>query len=138
MKFIKWKSLIYTCIICLLPILLGLALWERLPERIAVHFNFYNEPDNFASKGFAVFGLPLIMMLLQIFCCVIYDINVQKYGKRRKTGSESKWIIPFVAVVVQIVTLGYSLGRNVDVRWAILIIAAGLCAIYGIKAVKHK
>lgn len=67
MKFIKWKSFIVTSFVCLLPILLGIALWENLPDTMAIHFNINNEPDNFASKGFVVFGLPFLMVILQFF-----------------------------------------------------------------------
>lgn len=45
MKLIKWKSLFITCIICLSPILLGITLWDKLPETLAIHFNVYNKPD---------------------------------------------------------------------------------------------
>lgn len=116
MKCIKWKSIIITCIVCLLPILLGVALWNKLPDEMAIHFNFNNEPDNFASKGSAVFGLPLLMAVLQVFCCVVSDINSKKYGECRDFERASKWIIPFVTVVLYGATLGYSLGWRVDIR----------------------
>ena len=32
MKFIKWKSVIITSVVCLLPIFLGLLLWNKLPD----------------------------------------------------------------------------------------------------------
>ena len=80
MKFIKWKTLIITCFVCLLPILLGVALWDKLPDLMAIHFNINNEADNFASKGFVVFGLPVIMAALQAFCCIVSDVNACKHG----------------------------------------------------------
>lgn len=116
MKFIKWKSLIITCIVCVLPILPGLVLWNDLPDTIAVHFNVHNQPDSFTSKSFAVFGLPLMMVALQIICCVINDVNSYKYGQRKKFETVTKWIIPVLAIVLQILTLGYSLDWNVDIR----------------------
>ncbi len=116
MKFIKWKSLIITCIVCLLPILLGVALWNELPDTMAIHFNTYNEPNRFASKGFVVFGLPLLMVLLQIFCCFINDINAYKHGERRKFERATRWIIPIMMNVLQIITLGYGLGWDLDIR----------------------
>ena len=54
MKIFKWKSFIITSIVCLLPILLGISLWTKLPDTMAIHFNIYGDPDNFASKGFVV------------------------------------------------------------------------------------
>lgn len=116
MKFFKWKTFITTSIVCLLPILLGIALWDKLPETIAIHFNLYNEPDNFATKEFTVFVLPCLMVLLQAFCCFINDFNSYKHGERKKFERVTKWIIPAMSVILQTVTLGYSLGWNLDIR----------------------
>ena len=134
MKFIKWKTLIITCIVGLLPIFWGVALWDSLPEKIAIHFNFYNEPDNFASKGFAVFGLPLIMTLLQIFCCIMSDINAQKYARKHFT----KWQIPIISIILQIVILGYSLAWNIDMRKVAALIVCAIILVSGISIPRFK
>lgn len=131
MKFMKWKSLIVTCVICLLPVGLGLFLWNDLPGTMAIHFNIYNEPDNFASKGFVVFGLPVLMMLLQAFCCIINDINAYKHGERKKFERATKWIIPVMSIVLQTVTLGYGIGWNIDIRKAAALIVGFIFLIIG-------
>ena len=131
MKYIKWKSLIITCLICLLPILLGIALWDSLPDTLAIHFNMYNQPDGFASKGFVVFGLPVAMALLQIFCCFIHDINAHRHGDRNKLERATKWIIPIMTVILQIITLGYGLGWNIDIRKAVAWIVGAIFLIIG-------
>lgn len=131
MKFIKWKSLIITCIVCLLPILLGIALWDNLPDTMAIHFNINNEPDNFSSKGFVVFGLPLLMVLLQMFCCFINDINSHKHGERIKFERATKWIIPVMTVILQVITLGYGLGFNIDIRKVVAVIIGIVFLIIG-------
>ncbi len=116
MKFMKWRIYIITCAVSLLPILLGLALWDKLPEVMAIHFNMNNQPDNWASKGFVVFGLPVMMALLQTVCCVINDINAKKHGGRIKFERATKWIIPAMSLVLQPVTFGYALGWDLDIR----------------------
>ncbi|MBO5929981.1 MAG: DUF1648 domain-containing protein, partial [Clostridia bacterium] len=116
MKWIKWKSLMATCIVCVLPILLGIALWNSLPDTMAIHFNVYNEPDNFASKGFVVFGIPLLMAAMQIFCCLVNDINSYKKGVRIKFERVVRWIIPLMSVVLQTAIIGFGLGWNMDMR----------------------
>lgn len=131
MKFIKWKSLIITCIVCLLPILLGVILWDNLPDSMAIHFNINNEPDNFASKGFVVFALPILMALLQIICCIINDINAHKHGERKKFEIATKWIIPPMSVILQIVTLGYGIGWNIDIRRIVALIVGIIFLIIG-------
>lgn len=131
MKFMKWKTLIVTCVVCLLPILFGLALWEKLPDTMAIHFDIHNNPDNFASKGFVVFGLPFLMVLLQIFCCFVNDINAYKHGERRKFTMVTKWIIPVMTILLQILTLGYGLGWNMDIRRAAAFIVGIIFLVIG-------
>lgn len=122
MKNIKWKILIITCIVCLLSILPGVLLQENLPADMAIHFDISGEPDNFAPKGFVVYGLPCLMMLLQFFCCVVSDINALKYGSVPKLEMVTKWILPVIAVTLQIVTLLFNLGWGVDIRKVVFLI----------------
>ena len=131
MKYIKWRILLVTCFVCFLPTLLGVALWDRLPDTIAIHFNFNNEPDNFASKGVAVFGLPLMMVLLQMVCCLINDINSHKHGERKKFETVTKWIIPVMSIVLQVITFGYALGWNVDIRKSVALIVGVVFLLIG-------
>lgn len=133
MKNIRWKILFITCAVCLMPILLGVYLWEKLPDSMAIHFNISGVPDNFASKGFVVYGLPCLMMLLQIVCCIANDINTHKYGSVPKLEMVTKWILPVIAVVLQVVTLMFNLGWGVDIRKVVVLIigcvflAVGVC-----------
>lgn len=131
MKIIKWKILIATCIVCLLPIFLGIALWNDLPETMAIHFNIYNEPDNFASKSFVVFALPILMVLLQIICCIINDVNAHKHGERVKFERATKWIIPVMSMVLQVITLGYGLGWDIDIRKVVGLIVGAVFLVIG-------
>lgn len=131
MKFIKWKSLIITALICLSPMLLGVALWDRLPETMAIHFDINNTPDNFATKGFAVFGLPLMMAALQAVCCFINDINAYKYGERKKFERVTKWILPVMCIVLQIATIGFSLGWDLDMRRVAMLIVGLIFLVIG-------
>ena len=51
------KMLLLTSIITLLPVFIGLFLWNQLPDSVATHFGLDNQPDGYSSKAFAVFGL---------------------------------------------------------------------------------
>ena len=132
MKFIKWKILIVTSIVCLLPILLGLSLWEKLPDTMAIHFDLNNNPDNFASKGFVVFGMPCLMVVLQWICCLINDINEKKHGSIIKFERVAKGIIPFTTVLLYLTTLGIGLGWDIDVRAVAAFIVGVIFILMGI------
>ncbi|MBQ8002561.1 MAG: DUF1648 domain-containing protein [Clostridia bacterium] len=131
MKFFKWRIFIVTAVVCLLPILLGVSLWNKLPDVMAIHFDIYGVADNFASKGFVVFGLPILMVVLQGFCCFINDINSHKHGERKKLENVTKWIIPCMTAVLQIITLGYGLGWRIDIRRVVAFIVGAVFLVIG-------
>lgn len=131
MKRIKIKSFVISCAVCLLSILPGVILWNKLPDIVAIHFNFHNEADGFASKGVAVCGMPIFMTLLQAYCCIINDINSAKHGERRKFEIALKSIIPTLCFAVQAMILSYSMGKNIDIRRAVAIIIGIVFIVMG-------
>ena len=60
------KLLLLTSVITLLPVFIGLFLWNQLPDSVATHFGLNNQPDGYSSKAFAVFGLPLILLAVHL------------------------------------------------------------------------
>lgn len=115
MKKINWNFIIFTCLLCLMPICLGLYFYEELPESMAIHFNINNEADNWASKNFALFGLPMITACLQVFCCIVTDIGEDKKGRAPKFVKIMKWFIPMVTILIYTLTILIGLGKTVDV-----------------------
>ena len=116
MKFFKWKIYLLTSSVCLLAIFPGLALWNSLPEKIAIHFDINNNPDNFASKAFVVFAIPILMVLFQTICCIANDIREKKHDSIKKISLITKWIIPIITNILMMITLIYASGTTVDIR----------------------
>ncbi len=56
------KALIITSIVTILPVLIGIIYWNRLPDVMATHFGMNNEANGFSSKAFAVFGVPAVLL----------------------------------------------------------------------------
>ena len=77
-------KIIITSLITLAPILIGVLFWNRLPDQIATHFGQGNVPDGWSSKPMAVFGLPLILVALHLFCIFITLNDPKKKNIGRK------------------------------------------------------
>lgn len=120
MKKIDWKILIITGLICLIPIIFGVILYDQLPEQMAVHFGVNNEPNSFAPKEFALFGIPIIMFALQVFCCIFSDFMEEK-KQNKKYITIYKWIIPIIEMVVYLTMLAYGAGIELDMRMIVCI-----------------
>lgn len=131
MKKVDWRILSITCMVCLLPILFGIIFYNKLPQMMPVHFNINNEVDRYTQKNFALFGIPILMTVFQIFCCIISDWREQHNEKKPKFIIVVKWIIPILSVVISILTIEVSLGSDVDVRKSIMFVLGILYIILG-------
>ena len=131
MTKINMKSLIITSIVCLLPIICGLMFYNELPECIAIHWGIDNNPNRYFSKPAFVFGMPIIMLALQIFCCIVSDLSDKNPEANKKAITVYKWIIPILTVFLYIVTIAIALGNNLDIRKIVMILLGILFIISG-------
>lgn len=131
MKKIKMKSLIITSVVCLLPIICGLIFYNELPERIAIHWGIDNNPNGYFSKPAFVFGMPIIMLALQIFCSIVSDLSDKNPEANKKAVTVYKWLIPIITVVLYIVTIAIALGNSLDIRKIVMILLGVLFIISG-------
>lgn len=114
MKEYKGK-IILTSIVTILPILIGLVLWNKLPETIATHFGADNVPNGWSSKPFAVIGIPAILLVFHLFALGITLNDPKKRNIGKMMLSVIFWIIPVVSLVVNTATLSYAMGSKIDI-----------------------
>ena len=107
------KLLLLTSVITLLPVFIGLFLWNQLPDSVATHFGLNNQPDGYSSKAFAVFwpasdsaGSSFSMCWSQQTLIPNQKILIKKIFK------VLLWICPLVSLFVSTVIYGYSLGYD--------------------------
>ena len=82
----NWKTLLITSVVILLPILVGLVLWNQLPDQIPSHWDASGEIDGWSSKPFTVFGMPLILLALQWLCVLGTNSDPKKENGLRMPG----------------------------------------------------
>lgn len=111
------RTIIFTTILTLLPIAVGLILWNKLPDQMAIHFNAANEPDNWASKPFAVVGMPAIIAVIHLVCLFVTANDPKKQNITGVMKTLMLWICPFISWLCAGMTIGYALNavRNIGV-----------------------
>ena len=109
------KMILLTSIATLLPILIGLLLWKQLPDSVATHWSTGNEPDGYSSKAFAVFGLPVIMLILHLVCVIATNIDPKANSINKKIFFIVLWICPVFSIIVCSTVYGYNLGYQFDI-----------------------
>ena len=115
------KGDIITIILCLCGIIPGAVTYNKLPEKVPVHFNLKMNPDNYAPKAVVVFLLPVIMLCLQILICFLANITTDKHVKKgqvpKKIQAVLKMIVPVLCIVIETATVMFTLGiyKNIGV-----------------------
>ena len=111
------KTLIITSIVTILPVLIGIICWNRLPEVMATHFGFNNEANGFSSKAFAVFGLPLILLAVLWVGAFVTAHDPKRQNISPKMFSLMLWIAPVISLVAATTIYPVNLGYELDIAF---------------------
>ena len=117
------KLTVITTLITLLPIVLGIALYDRLPDVVATHWGIDNQPNGWSSKAMAAFGMPGILALINLLCSIAMDRPADKVPQRLMWLC--RWIIPVLSLILVPVMLYSAMGVSFDMGRIV-------CSILGI------
>ena len=118
-------SVFITEAVTLIPAFIGLALWNKLPQEIAIHFDASFNADNWCYKGYAVLGRPLFMFVAQLFCLFMTSYDPKKKNINDKMYNIVMWICPVCSVIYSIIIYMNALNIYFSV-FSILQVALGI------------
>ena len=90
-------TLIFTSVLTLLPCFAGILLWDKLPDKMAVNFDIQGNPNDWESKEFAVFALPLLMIAVHWFCVLLTASRKEKQNS--KILELCLWLCPCISIL---------------------------------------
>ncbi len=124
------EVLFFSVLICLLPMVLGIVLYNKLPEQMPIHFTINDVPDNYAPKNFALFGIPTIMAIMQALMIFMIEKKI-KNNDKPKIIKIMEWFIPIITVLIYIIMVKFVLESNVYVGKCVCLILGILFMIIG-------
>jgi len=124
------KTLVITSLICLLPIIVGALVYKRLPETIATHFDLNGNPDGWSSRAFAVFGLPGILLAVNLLLPFMLQADPKHRNMSGALVNITIWTIPVLSLLCSGLTLGRALGYDVHIE-RVLPVFMGVLFILG-------
>ncbi len=125
------KTIIITVIVMLLPVLAGLVLWNKLPEKLPTHWNFAGEIDGWSTKPFAVFFLPLMLVGIHLICVLATSCDPKTNNFNTKMMGIVLWICPVVSVLCTTATYAAALGYDIKVEFIIPLFVGVILLIVG-------
>ena len=124
-------KLIITSIITLIPIIIGIILWDKMPEQVPVHWNINGEVDGFATKTQAVFIMPLVLVAVHWICVLGTNLDPKKQNISDKVFTLVLWIIPVLSLLCNSFVYATALDHNVNVEVIMPLFMGALFVVIG-------
>ena len=106
-------------VISLLPIVAGLIILDRLPEKLPIHYNVDGVADQYAGRMTAILMLPIICAVLTVFLALISNKATSGNFKLFLTIAA---VGPMLSLSIQSVILMTGLEKDADVSIAFIVI----------------
>ena len=125
------KILTVTSLAILLPILVGVLLWDQLPQQLPIHWNMAGEIDDWCSKPFAVFGMPAILLAVQFVAVLAMEVDPKKKNHTDKMKQLSFWLVPVVSIALSAITYSTAMGMEAPIEMCTPLLMGMLFVIVG-------
>ncbi len=124
-------KLIITSLITLIPIVIGLILWDKLPAQVPVHWNINGDVDDYTTKTQAVFVMPLVLVAFHWICVVGTSLDPKKQNINDKMFTLVLWIIPVISLLCNSMVYATALGHKINVEIIMPLFMGALFIVIG-------
>jgi len=131
MEKINKFILVLTSFICLLPVVLALIIYDDLPDQIVMQWNLEGNPNWYAPKAVAAFGLPVFFLILNILTFIFKYKDPRFENASKPMRIITEWITPVLSVIIVPILLFMALEVNIPVPLIALILAGVIFIIFG-------
>lgn len=125
------KRLIITTLVCLLPIVYGLAIYDALPDMVPTHWGADGEINGYSSKAFAVFGMPVFLAVINVICNVAIMADPKKVNHSDKMKAIVAWFIAILSLITVPLCLVAAQGIAIDISFIISLIVGIVFLVIG-------
>ena len=125
------RTMILTTLVCLLPLIAGALVYNKLPESVPVHFDFNGEPNGWAGRAVAAFGMPSLMLAINLFLPFALNADPKRQNMSEALKNVVIWTIPVLSVICSGATLAKGLGYDVKIEVILPVFMGLLFVIIG-------
>lgn len=125
------KTLILSSLVLLIPVIVGLLLWDKLPDPMPSHWDINGEVDGWSSKAFTVFGLPALMLVLQWVCLFACTADPKHRNYNPKMLKLALWVCPAIGLILCLMVYPEALGYSVPIETIMPLLVGVLFIVVG-------
>ena len=122
---------VFSCFVTLLPMIFGFAVWTDLPATMATHWGADGVADGFGYKVFAVVGIPLVLLAVQVLMLLFLSFSKEAKTQNPKILAVTYWIIPVLSVLVNGITYAVALKKEFEYVLLMPLLLGALFVVLG-------
>jgi len=109
------RAVLISVMIIVAQLLMGIYLYPRMEERVAIHWGLSGEADGYGSKFLGLFLIPIVSAVILPLFLVLPRIDPSR-GIKRFRGIYDWFVLGFVAFMAYVhgVTLAWNLGLRLN------------------------
>ena len=119
---ISLSMAVISVVVTLLPIIIGLALWNKLPDELPIHWGINGGIDRLTTKAEGIFIMPCLCAIIQIGVLIKLYIHPRKEQIHHKPILVSIWIVPLITILINVLIYIIALGGKVSMTMAVFFI----------------
>jgi uncharacterized membrane protein len=123
--------IILSSIVCLLPLILSVTVYNDLPEQIAIQWSNTGDPTNIVPKAVAAFGMPLIFTALNIISKIRLMNDPKREGASSAMRAVYMWLVPSLSLVAVPIALFIAMGVNIPITIIGPVVVGIILILYG-------
>ena len=109
------KLILITTVICILPMFLGISLYDVLPDLIPAQWDFSGEVSSYMGKSSAVFYMPVFMAFLNLVVYVAINSDPKKANQSVVLKRFTAFLVPAISVIFIPFSYLYALGVRINI-----------------------
>ena len=127
----NWKGMLVAAAVILLPMLVGVILWDQLPDPMATHWDFEGNANGWTSRAFTVFGIPLVLLALHMVCLLVSETGRNSCGQNPKLKRIMYGVVPVVSLLLCVTIYPSALGMKLPMQPMALLFLGVMLLVIG-------
>jgi uncharacterized membrane protein len=125
-KYLYW-------LVAVFPFILSAAFYSRLPDQMAVHWDAVGNPNGYASRPFAAFGVPALLLIATLIVnfSISADPHKQNIDRSPQLKLITRWFIVILANIAQGAMIFKAMNYNFNISVLILTLVGLIIAVIG-------
>jgi uncharacterized membrane protein len=115
MKVKNNSTVLITTVMCIIPVIFGILVFNKLPLQIPIHFDNGGNPDSYLTKTLAVFGLPIFMAAINLYAHFRVNNEPKLNNPSSVLKQAVKWLPSIIAIIFIPLSLVIAMGAEIPV-----------------------